>query len=238
MPNSELVQSLLRGMDILKHISSRTDGMRLNELTAATGLKKPTLHNLLRTLAARGFVFKDSMNRFNIGPALYEIAGTGTLARRQMRAQTIFARLADKAPEAIITLASLSVDNVRCLLRISPDSPGELQRPFERSFTPYVMVSSIVLQAVYPEEAKQLETRYPFDEYGIGMWGSIENFTAAKARVLQDGFYCRISNNRMSAAFALPEYCALGFCFPVHENPDIEKYRKIAAEFRQLVWEE
>lgn len=236
MPYSELVQSLLRGLDILKHISSHPDGMRLNELTAVTGLKKPTLHNLLRTLAARGFVFKDNMNRFNIGPALYEIAGTGTLARRQMKAQSIFTSLAEELPGCTITLSSLSVDTVRCLLRISPDAPGELQRPVERCFTPYVMVSSIVLQAAYPEEAVQLEERYPFDEYGVGMWGSQENFSAAKQKVLQDGFCSRISQRTLSLAFAMPECYVLGFSSPVEYKYDIEKYREVASNFRKAVW--
>ena len=101
MPHSELVQSLLRGLDILRHISSRPDGMRLNELAAVTGLKKPTLHNLLRTLAARGFVFKDSMNRFNIGHAFYEIAGTGIEAQRLAKAQNIFLELAAEFPHQV-----------------------------------------------------------------------------------------------------------------------------------------
>lgn len=236
MPHSELVQSLLRGLDILKHISTRPDGMRLNELTAVTGLKKPTLHNLLRTLAARGFVFKDNMNRFNIGPALYEISGSGTLTRRQMKAQTIFPSLAEELPGCTITLSSLSVDTVRCLLRISPDAPGELQRPAERYFTPYVMVSSIVLQAVYPEESLRLEERYPFDEYGVGMWGSQENFSAAKQKVLQDGFCSRISQRTLSLAFAMPECYVLGFSSPVEYKYEIEKYREAASRFRNAVW--
>ena len=238
MPNSELVQSLLRGIDILKHIASRTDGMRLNELAFVTGLKKPTLHNLLRTLIARGFVFKDNMNRFNIGPALYEIAGTGALARRQMKAQAVFVKLTGNLPGCTITLASLSVDSVRCLLRISPDSPGELQRPVERCFTPYVSVSSIVLQAHYPEEAKALEQHYPFDEYGVGMWGNLEKFSAAKSKVVQEGFCCRISKGMVSLAFVMPEFYALGFHFPIDNDFNVEKYRKVADDFRKMVWEE
>lgn len=238
MPHSELVQSLLRGLDILKHISSHLDGMRLNELSAATGLKKPTLHNLLRTLAARGFVFKDSMNRFKIGPALYEIAGSGTLARRQVKVQESFLALAQCFPRAVITLSGLSVDSVRCLLRVSPDVPGEIQHPAERFFTPYVMVSSIVLQAAYPGDAARLEERYPFDEYGVGMWGSLENFSAAKQKVLQDGFYCRVSRGKMSLAFVMPECHALGFCFPIEDKGDIEQYREAALDFRHAVWGE
>ena len=236
MPNSELVQSLLRGLDILKHISNRPDGMRLNELTAVTGLKKPTLHNLLRTLIARGFVFKDNMNRFNIGPALYEIAGSGALTRRQMKAQAIFPLLAEKLPGCTITLSTLSVDTVRCLLRISPDAPGELQHPADRTFTPYVMASAIVLQAVYPEESARLEERYPFDEYGVGMWGSLENFSAAKQKVLQDGFCSRISRRTLSLAFAMPECYVLGFSSPVEYKYEIEKYREVATNFRNAVW--
>lgn len=238
MPHSELVQSLLRGLDILKHISNHPDGMRLNELTAVTGLKKPTLHNLLRTLIARGFVFKDGMNRFNIGPAVYEIAGSGALARRQMKAQAIFPLLAEKLPGCTITLSTLSVDTVRCLLRISPDAPGELQNPADRTFTPYVMASAIVLQAVYPEESARLEERYPFDEYGVGLWGSTENFAAAKAKVVQDGFCCRISKGMAALAFAMPEYYALGFHFPMDNDFCVSKYREIANEFRTMVWEE
>lgn len=236
MPHSELVQSLLRGLDILKHISTRPDGMRLNELTVATGLKKPTLHNLLRTLAARGFVFKDNMNRFNIGPALYEISASGTLMRRQIKAQSKFASLAEELPGCTITLSTLSVDTVRCLLRISPDAPGEIQRPTDRSFTPYVMASAIVLQAVYPEKSVQLEKRYPFDEYGVGMWGSQENFSAEKQKVLQDGFCRRISRGTLSLAFAMPECYVLGFYTPAQYEYDIEKYREAASNFRNAVW--
>lgn len=238
MPNSELVQSLLRGLDILKHISSRPDGMRLNELSFVTGLKKPTLHNLLRTLIARGFVFKDGMNRFNIGPAVYEIAGSGALTRRQMKVQAAFVQLHKTLPGCTVTLTNLSVDTVRCVLRMSPDSPGELQRPTERFFTPYASASSIVLQAAYPEEVKALEEHYPFDEYGVGLWGSTENFAAAKAKVVQDGFCCRISKGMAALAFAMPEYYALGFHFPMDNDFCVSKYREIANEFRTMVWEE
>jgi DNA-binding IclR family transcriptional regulator len=238
MPHSELVQYLLRGLDILRHISSRPDGMRLNELAAVTGLKKPTLHNLLRTLAARGFVFKDSMNRFNIGHAFYEIASSGAFAHKLAKAQNVFIDQAEKLPGATITLTVLPQDRVRCLQRVSPDDPGNIQRPEEMIFTPYVMVSSIVLQSAYPEAAARLEERYPFEEYGIGMWGSVEKFSAAKQKVLQDGFYCRVSRGKMSLAFVMPECHALGFCFPIEDKGDIEQYREAALDFRHAVWGE
>ena len=74
MPHSDLVQSLLKGLDILQLISSNPEGMRLNELAGISKLKKPTLHNLLRTLAARDFVIKDPLNRYRIGDTLLQIS--------------------------------------------------------------------------------------------------------------------------------------------------------------------
>ena len=59
MANSDLVQSLLRGLDIVELLAAHPEGMRLNDLADATGLKKPTAHNLLRTLCARDFVAQD-----------------------------------------------------------------------------------------------------------------------------------------------------------------------------------
>ena len=39
MPNSDLVQSLLKGLDLLKLVSLKKGGARLNELALETGIK-------------------------------------------------------------------------------------------------------------------------------------------------------------------------------------------------------
>ena len=90
MANSDLVQSLLRGLDLVKLLAAHPEGAHLNDLAEATGLKKPTVHNLLRTLCARGFAARDDAGRYVVGPALTAAAdglvGGDTLAFTLARA--------------------------------------------------------------------------------------------------------------------------------------------------------
>ncbi len=236
MPNSELVHSLIKGLDLLSLISSRTDGIRLNELVELTGMKKPTLHNLLRTLCAREFLCRDSMNRFHVGPAVLEIADNHRSASRRTRAAEIFLELSRKFPDDVLTLARLMGPDIRCIFRASPDRPGELQRPADRKLMPYVSASSVVLQAANPLEAAQMEEHYPFEEYGIGMWGTQSRLAEAKAAALKQQYFLRDNCRIISMAFIMPGAFALGFSFPAGKKYSLDRYIEAAAEFRRRVW--
>lgn len=54
----ESVQSVKRALDILRMLSfsASSNGMRFSDLQAQSGLSKGTLHRLLKTLMAEGFV--------------------------------------------------------------------------------------------------------------------------------------------------------------------------------------
>lgn len=236
MPNSELVQSLLKGLDLLKLVSLKHNGVRLSELALETGMKKPTLHNLLRTLCARGFLVKDEAGFFRIGSAVSEIAENQQTTARRTQAADLCVRLQKKFPGNVITLAALSGPAIRCIFRVSPDRPGELQRPPDRNFMPYVSVSSIVLQAANPFEAGLLEERYPFEEFGIGMWGELKKFEAAKEQALKQKYFLRDTGKFISIAFVMPECFTLGFSFPHVENFCIDNHLKAAEFFRRNVW--
>ena len=56
MPGSALVQSVVRGLDLVRLLAESDGGMEFTHILAVTGLKRPTAHNLLKTLASRGFV--------------------------------------------------------------------------------------------------------------------------------------------------------------------------------------
>lgn len=231
-----MVQSLLRGVELLKLISSSPDGLRLNELCAAAGLKKSTVHNLMRTLCFCNFAFKDANSRFHIGPAVQEIA-EGTPERSKLRhTRSAMQKLRERFPGCTITLAVLAGAEIRCLLRVTPRTPGVVQFPGRRYFMPYVSASAILLQSLYPERAALLEQQYPFEEYGAGLWGTPENFSAAKERVVQRGFCSRFSKDMVLAAFALPEFHVLGFNFPAGTEPDWEEFKTAVAEFRRAIW--
>ncbi len=211
MPGSELVQSLVRGLELLRIAGSRPGGMRLNELAEGAGLKLNTAHNLVRTLCARGFLVKDAMSRFTTGPAIFElVAGMRGEAQRERMGKALL-QLAAKFPEDTLTVSTIDAGVVRCVLRISPDRPGELQKAPEIFFAPYTSTTSVVLQSGASEAAAALEKQYPFEEYGLGMWGSREAFVKIRSEVRRKGYFLRRDKERFTMAFLLPDGYGLGF---------------------------
>jgi len=211
MPGSELVQSLVRGLELLRMAGSRSGGMRLNELADAAGLKVNTAHNLVRTLCSRGFLVKDAMNRFTTGPAIFElVAGMRGEAQREMMCRELLL-LKEKFPHDTLTVSTIDAGLVRCVLRISPDRPGELQKTPEIVFAPYTSTTAVVLQSGTSEAVTTLEKQYPFEEYGAGMWGSREAFAKICEDVRCKGYYMRRKQEHFTLAFLLPDGYALGF---------------------------
>ncbi|MDO9526396.1 MAG: IclR family transcriptional regulator [Gemmobacter sp.] len=61
-----LVKSAARVLDVLELLSSRPEPIRLNELVARLGIPKSSAHALVTTLVARGYLSKDSGDRYAI----------------------------------------------------------------------------------------------------------------------------------------------------------------------------
>src|SRR6187549_828661 len=75
MPHNELIQSLLRAVDVIELVAQSERGLSLGEVCNALGLKQPTAHNLIRTLVARDFVEKTtSPVRYRLGSAVARLA--------------------------------------------------------------------------------------------------------------------------------------------------------------------
>lgn len=237
MPHSELVQSLLRGLDILKLISSKPEGMRLNEIVEATGLNKSTIHNLLRTMAAREFVVKDALNRFTIGPAVVEMGDSVKKNDIQQKLKTELLKVAVSFPDHVVTVSTLKGNRIKCIMRVSPDFPDMVQTPAEQFFMPYISVTAIALQAANHDLGAVLERNYPFEEFGIGKWGSEKKFRALKEQVLKDGYCCQFLQGKTAAAFILPGAMALGFSTAGTTPGMLAKYQSAADELRRAVWE-
>lgn len=238
MANSDLVQSLLRGLDLVEMLAGQPEGMRLNDIAERSGLKKPTVHNLLRTLCARGFAARSNDGRYTAGPALYAAAEQMKRSERTRRAEDALLELARRFDGHVLTVAALTSSAVKCVLRVSPDQPGFVQRPEHREFMPYSSVSAIVLQAADSEAARRIELLFPFDEYGAGLWGTRENFAAALKQVAHDGCFVRESDDHFAFAFLMPEYHTLGFSLRRRSLSPLEPYLEAAAEFRRKVWGE
>jgi len=85
------VQSVERVFELLELITAAGGEVMLSELAASTDLPLPTIHRLLRTLVAKGYVRQLANRRYVLGPGLIRLgegAGKqlGALVRPQLRA--------------------------------------------------------------------------------------------------------------------------------------------------------
>ncbi len=72
---SENVQSVERALDIVSNIVTAQRPLSIAELSQQMGLAPSTIHRILQTLTAKGFVHQDSASkRYDIGPEIVEIS--------------------------------------------------------------------------------------------------------------------------------------------------------------------
>jgi IclR family transcriptional regulator, acetate operon repressor len=69
------VQSVDRALDVLEALAEQGGQAGLSEIAARTGLPYGTIHRLLQTLLARGYVRQESDRRYALGGALLRLGG-------------------------------------------------------------------------------------------------------------------------------------------------------------------
>ncbi|MCK2219871.1 IclR family transcriptional regulator [Actinomadura sp. ATCC 31491] len=69
------VQSVERALDVLEALAEHGGEAGLSELAARTGLPYGTIHRLLQTLLARGYVRQDTDRRYALGGGLVRLGG-------------------------------------------------------------------------------------------------------------------------------------------------------------------
>jgi len=75
------VQSLDRAFALLEHMAAAGGDVALSELAARSGLPLPTIHRIMRTLVASGYVRQLPSRRYALGPRLI---GLGDAASRML----------------------------------------------------------------------------------------------------------------------------------------------------------
>ncbi len=97
------IQSIDRATAILKALASGPRRLGVSELADRLGLARPTVHGLLQTLQAHGFVEQDRLSdKYQLGPGLLQL-GYSYLDLNELRARSIgYAdRLATRASAAV-----------------------------------------------------------------------------------------------------------------------------------------
>jgi IclR family acetate operon transcriptional repressor len=92
-PASGGVQSVERSLELLELMADADGEVTLSQLANRSGLPAPTIHRLLRTLVARGYVRQEASRRYALGPRLIRLGETasrmlGTWARPHLASLT------------------------------------------------------------------------------------------------------------------------------------------------------
>ncbi len=223
MPASSTIQSLTRGLEVLEHVARAQRGLTLAELSAAMGLKPTTLHNLARSLWVKGYLAKSARPvRYTLGPAIETLAAATRSPGRLQQSAAAVHRLSAELPWATITYCQELAGEVAVLLRMSPQQPGVLEHPADRRMAAYASATALVFQAWWPDGPRQTYAqRYPFEEYGAGLWAGRDALEAFLAEVRARG-YAEPPLKRELFRLAVPVFSpgrelvgALGVALPV-----------------------
>lgn len=200
MPHSELVQSLLRAVDVIELIAQSERGLSLGEVCNSLGLKQPTAHNLIRTLVARDFVEKtNGPVRYRLGPAVMRLAeeraSHSVVRRASMIVQDLFERLRTYLPaklhpeeEATISFSQHVGGEVVMLLRLRMQRPGVLERP-KLVMSAYQSAAPLCFHAFWSQDERDdYRRRHPFLEQGVPIWKTRDRFEVFLARARELGY--------------------------------------------------
>jgi IclR family acetate operon transcriptional repressor len=104
------VQAVDRALDVLEALAAAGTPVGVSALAQTTGLPVGTIHRLLRTLAARGFVRQETNREYALGPALFRL-GRASTRSITAPARPYLARLVELSGETA-NLAVLEGDHV------------------------------------------------------------------------------------------------------------------------------
>jgi DNA-binding IclR family transcriptional regulator len=83
-PNREIVGAVLKACSLLEHFGTDRPIWTLNELTAASGMNKTTVHRLMATLIHAGWVDRTEDGGYRVAMRVFEV-GSGALVRLDIR---------------------------------------------------------------------------------------------------------------------------------------------------------
>ena len=103
MAGSNLVQSILRGTEIVEAVSRSEEGMTLNQIAEQVGLKTTTVYNLLRSFCASDWLERDAEGKYFVGPGLLTVVRAGNGSAVLSRAMVILRELHESMKGATLT---------------------------------------------------------------------------------------------------------------------------------------
>jgi IclR family acetate operon transcriptional repressor len=175
---------------LLELLPAAENGLTLQQLSQELDLRPTTVHNLVRTLEARGYVTKlTKPTRYALGPSVIDLAQQYMGRELQRGAAKAVSAIFARFSNGRATYAECVGGEVVLKLRMTPERPGLLERPWNSVMLPYVSASVLVFQAFWTEQQRQAhQQRYPFADYGAHVWQTEERLEAFLADARAKGY--------------------------------------------------
>ncbi|MGA5504740.1 IclR family transcriptional regulator [Streptomyces umbrinus] len=152
------VQSLERAFDLLERMADAGGEVGLSELSVSSGLPLPTIHRLMRTLVACGYVRQQANRRYALGPRLIRL---GESASRLLGtwARPYLARLVEETGETA-NMALLDGDEVVYVAQVPSKHSMRMFTEVGRRVLPHSTgVGKALLAHVPADEVRALLSR-------------------------------------------------------------------------------
>jgi IclR family acetate operon transcriptional repressor len=152
------VQSLNRAFDLLECLADAGGSLGLSQLAAATGLPLPTIHRILRSLTASGYVRQEPSRRYALGARLIRL---GDVAGRALGVWAVphLTRLVEEISETA-NMAMLEGDAVVYVAQApSPHSMRMFTEVGRRVMPHCTGVGKVLLARLTDEEVLQILRR-------------------------------------------------------------------------------
>jgi IclR family transcriptional regulator, acetate operon repressor len=181
------VQSLERAFALLEHMADAGGETGLSELAASSGLPLPTIHRLMRTLVASGYVRQQANRRYALGPRLIRL---GESAARPLAtwARPHLARLVEATGETA-NMALLDGDEVVYVAQVPSRHSMRMFTEVGRRVLPHTTGVGKALLAGLPDpQVRALLARTGMPPATERTITTPDGFLAALATVREDGF--------------------------------------------------
>ncbi len=181
------VQSLERAFDLLERMADAGGEVGLSELSTSSGLPLPTIHRLMRTLVACGYVRQQPNRRYALGPRLIRL-GESSARLLGTWARPYLARLVEETGETA-NMALLDGDEVVYVAQVPSRHSMRMFTEVGRRVLPHTTgVGKALLAAAPPEEVRALLGRTGMPPVTPRTITTPDGFLEALRRVRETGY--------------------------------------------------
>ncbi|PXY26113.1 IclR family transcriptional regulator [Prauserella sp. PE36] len=181
------VQSLQRAFELLERLADAGGEASLSELATSSGLPMPTIHRLIRTLVALGYVRQNTNRRYALGARLIRLGENASLQFGTW-ARPLLAELVDEVGETA-NLAVLERDEVVYVSQVPSKHSMRMFTEVGRRLLPHgTGVGKAILAELPADEVRALLARTGMPSYTEHTHTDVEKFLRHLGKIAKQGY--------------------------------------------------